>query len=116
MSKAEQADTLKAQFIANMSHEIRTPLNSIIGFSQLMTEAENQTDRDEYNRIISLNNNLLLNLFEDVLNLSMLDSDNMSFKNDEFDFSAMFDELAVLMREKVSNPEVEFICENPLQT
>lgn len=46
----------------------------------------------------------------------MLDSDNMSFKNDEFDFSAMFDELAVLMREKVSNPEVEFICENPLQT
>lgn len=65
-----------------------------------MAEAENQTDRDEYNRIISLNNNLLLNLFEDVLNLSMLDSDNMSFKNDEFDFSAMFDELAVLMREK----------------
>ena len=116
LSKAEQADTLKAQFIANMSHEIRTPLNSIIGFSQLMAEAENQTDRDEYNRIISLNNNLLLNLFEDVLNLSMLDSDNMSFKNDEFDFSAMFDELAVLMREKVSNPEVEFICENPLQT
>lgn len=116
LSKTEQADTLKAQFIANMSHEIRTPLNSIIGFSQLMAEAENQTDRDEYNRIISLNNNLLLNLFEDVLNLSMLDSDNMSFKNDEFDFSAMFDELAVLMREKVSNPEVEFICENPLQT
>ena len=116
LSKAEQADTLKAQFIANMSHEIRTPLNSIIGFSQLMAEAENQTDRDEYNRIISLNNNLLLNLFEDVLNLSMLDSDNMSFKNDEFDFSAMFDELAVLMREKMSNPEVEFICENPLQT
>lgn len=43
LSKAEQADTLKAQFIANMSHEIRTPLNSIIGFSQLMAEAENQT-------------------------------------------------------------------------
>ena len=87
-------------FIAQIGHEIRTPLNSIIGFSQLMAEAENHTDRDEYNRIISLNNNLLLNLFEDVLNLSMLDSDNMSFKNDEFDFSAMFDELAGLMREK----------------
>lgn len=115
LSKAEQADKLKSQFIANMSHEIRTPLNSIIGFSQLIAKTECKEEQEEYNRIISVNNNLLLTLFEDILNLSILDAGSMAFKDTQFDFPSMFRDLTLLMSEKVSNPDVKFISENPIK-
>lgn len=115
LSKAEQADKLKSQFIANMSHEIRTPLNSIIGFSQLIAKTESKEEQEEYNRIIAFNNNLLLTLFEDILNLSILDAGSMAFKETQFDFPNMFRDLTLLMSEKVSNPNVKFISENPLK-
>lgn len=115
LDKAEQADRLKSQFIANMSHEIRTPLNSIVGFSQLIVDAESKKEREEYSRIVTLNNSLLLTLFDDILNLSILDSGKMAFRNTKFNFSAMFNDLAIQMHEKVNNPDVEFISENPLK-
>lgn len=115
LDKAELADKLKSQFIANMSHEIRTPLNSIVGFSQLVLGATNKEEQEEYNRIINFNNKLLLTLFDDILNLSMLDSGNMIFKYVKLDFPSLFRDLAILMDEKVNKPEVKFICENPLE-
>lgn len=114
LDKAEQADRLKSQFIANMSHEIRTPLNSIVGFSQLIVGAESREEQEEYSRIITFNNNLLLTLIEDILNLSILDSGNMVFKDMRFDFPSMFSDLSILMKEKIRNPNVKFITENPL--
>lgn len=98
-----------------MSHEIRTPLNSIVGFSQLIAEAESKEKQEEYNRIVAFNNNLLLTLFEDILNLSILDSGKMIFKNVAFNFPTMFSDLAIQMNAKVNKPEVQFICENPLK-
>lgn len=115
LGKAELADKLKSQFIANMSHEIRTPLNSIVGFSQLVVGAESQEEQEEYSRIITFNNNLLLTLFDDILNLSMLDTGNMVFKYVELNFPSLFKDLTILMSEKVHNPEVAFISENPLR-
>ncbi len=115
LDKAEQTDKLKSQFIANMSHEIRTPLNSIVGFSQLIAEAESKEKQEEYNRIVAFNNNLLLTLFEDILTLSILDSSKMVFKDMVFNFPLMFSDLAIQMRAKVHKPDVEFICENPLK-
>lgn len=115
LEKAEQADRLKSQFIANMSHEIRTPLNSIVGFSQLVARAEDEEEREEYIRIVEHNNNLLLTLFDDILNLSMLDSGNMIFRYRVFDFPSLFRDLTLLMGEKITNPDVKFISENPLK-
>lgn len=115
LDKAEQADRLKAQFITNMSHEIRTPLNAIIGFSQLIVDAQSKEEQQEYHQIVTLNNNLLLTLIEDVLNLSVLDSGKMSFNDTLFNLSEMFTDLAIQLREKVNHPDIKFICENPPQ-
>lgn len=115
LSKAEQADRLKSQFIANMSHEIRTPLNSIVGFSQLIVGAEDKVEQAEYSRIITYNNNLLLTLFEDILHLSILDSGSMALKNELFDFPSMFSELTIQMNERITKPDVKFISDNPLE-
>ena len=71
--KAEASDRLKSAFLANMSHEIRTPLNAIVGFSSLLTSTENAAEKELYNSLIGHNNKLLLNLINDVIDLSMLE-------------------------------------------
>ncbi len=78
-TKAEESDRLKTAFLANMSHEIRTPLNAIVGFSKLIAEAESKDDQMMYADIIDKNSEMLLNLFDDILDLSALESDTMNF-------------------------------------
>ena len=79
-----------------MSHEIRTPLNAIVGFSQLLQEAENADEREEYVRIIQMNNELLLRLINDVLDLSKIESGMIELKKEVFDFSVAFDKTYML--------------------
>ena len=77
--KAEESDRLKSAFLANMSHEIRTPLNAIVGFSKLVIDAECTNEKDQYAEIIERNSEILLNLFNDILDLSSLEADSLSF-------------------------------------
>lgn len=77
---AEKAE-LKESFLTNISHEIRTPLNAIVGFTSIITSDEelSRRERDEYVDIINKNTELLLKLINDILELSRLDSGQMSF-------------------------------------
>ena len=77
--KAEESDRLKSAFLANMSHEIRTPLNAIVGFSKLVIDAECTNEKEQYAGIIERNSEILLNLFNDILDLSSLEADSLSF-------------------------------------
>ena len=77
--KAEESDRLKSAFHANMSHEIRTPLNAIVGFSKLVIDAECTNEKEQYAEIIERNSEILLNLFNDILDLSSLEADSLSF-------------------------------------
>lgn len=111
--KAQQADKLKSAFLANMSHEIRTPLNAIIGFSQLLLVTEDPAEREQYAQIINVNNDLLLRLVSDILDLSKIESGMMKLKREAFDLSSFFDDYVTTLRQRVTNPEVEFIAVNP---
>jgi signal transduction histidine kinase len=80
--KAEEASNMKSTFIANMSHEIRTPLNAIVGFSQIITTPEmeiTEEERKEFSDLIMMNSNLLLNLVNDILDLSKMDAGKMTY-------------------------------------
>ena len=77
--KAEESDRLKSAFLANLSHEIRTPLNAIVGFSKLVIDAECTNEKEQYAEIIERNSEILLNLFNDILDLSSLEADSLSF-------------------------------------
>ena len=76
--KAEEADKLKSSFLANMSHEIRTPLNAIVGFSKLAIEAKDEEEKWGYIDIVDKNSHLLLHLFNDILDLSAIESDSLT--------------------------------------
>lgn len=78
--KADEASRMKSAFIANMSHEIRTPLNAIVGFSGLMLdETTIPEEKKEYTSIIKNNTELMLNLVADVLDLSRMETGDLSF-------------------------------------
>ena len=77
--KAEEADMLKSTFLANMTHEIRTPLNAIVGFSDLLGVEGDSEWRQNYISLIKMNNDLLLSIVNDVLDISRIESDMMTF-------------------------------------
>lgn len=81
LAKAEEADKLKSAFLANMSHEIRTPLNAIVGFSKVIADATDNEDCKLYAQIIEKNSDILLKLFNDILDLSALKSGMLSLES-----------------------------------
>ena len=77
--KAEESDRLKSAFLANMSHEIRTPLNAIVGFSQLLPSAETAEEKKLYSGIINQNSDILLQLINDILDLSKIEAGTLEY-------------------------------------
>ena len=90
--KAEASDRLKSAFLANMSHEIRTPLNAIVGFSSLLTSTESAAEKELYNSLIGHNNKLLLNLINDVIHLSKIESGYLELCPDWVNLTELLDE------------------------
>lgn len=117
--KAEQSDKLKSTFLANMSHEIRTPLNAIVGFSDIMRYAESEEEMEEYNRIISTNGELLIQLIDDILDLSKIEAGFIELNVSRFDLSNLFHELSITLQQRARNgvlvnaevPEKHFFVE-----
>jgi len=99
--KAEESDRLKSAFIANMSHEIRTPLNAIIGFSGLLPYMEDAKEREYYISLINHNNKLLLNIIDEVLDLSKIEAGHMELTPVWFSLSELIDESCTEYRSNV---------------
>lgn len=101
--KAEEADRLKSAFLANMSHEIRTPLNAIVGFSRLVIDPGCAGDKDDYCNIIEKNSELLLCLFNDILDLSSMEAGSLEFYKENVNLYPVFFEEYVRYSEKTAN-------------
>lgn len=84
--RAKMSDQLKSAFVANMSHEIRTPLNAIVGFSSLLTDPENcEEDKKTFGEQVQTNSDYLLNLIEDIIDVSKIEANQLTVKIQEFD-------------------------------
>lgn len=101
--RAEESNRLKSAFLANMSHEIRTPLNAIVGFSNILSSAEEETEKQEYISIIENNNALLLQLIGDILDLSKIESGALEFSHNTFDLNTLFREQEQIYKMKLSD-------------
>ncbi len=113
--RAEAANRMQSAFVSNMSHEIRTPLNAIVGFSELLLGTIDCTKEQlEYSNIVKSNSTRLLQLINDVLDISKLESDQMQFNYDWCDIVGHCHSISMLAnRRKDTDVELFFECEYP---
>jgi len=115
--EAEESDRLKTAFLANMSHEIRTPMNSIIGFSNLLSETELVNDKkEEYLKHILQSSNILLNLIDDIIDISKIEAGQLNINLVESNVNKMIREVFSSFTETKSKGEVEFRLQLPPET
>jgi PAS domain S-box-containing protein len=92
--KAEESDRLKTAFLANMSHEIRTPMNGIIGFSNLLRAPDlSENDKNEFIDFIINCGNTLLNLIDDIIDISKIEAGQLKLRFGECNINQMLEEL-----------------------
>jgi PAS domain S-box-containing protein len=102
-NKAEQSDMLKSAFLANMSHEIRTPLNGILGFTDILVKNNDltQEEKNHYSSIIAKSAEGLLQVIDDILDLSLIEAGDMQIEVSSFNAEKTLNELSTLYSEKI---------------
>ena len=113
-ARAEDSGKMKSAFLANMTHEIRTPLNAIVGFSDLLPVVDTTEERMEFIRIIRNNCDMLMRLINDILEASNM-GQALAIKPEEVDFATFFDDICQTLAQRVQEPGVEFIKDNPYE-
>ena len=101
--KAEESDRLKTIFLANMSHEIRTPLNGILGFSSIITSGMCDNDQlEKYGKIIENSGHRLMTVIDDIIDISMIQSNQLKIEKKEFDLNELLEEIYILYKNQKS--------------
>lgn len=113
--RANQSGLQKSTFMANMTHEIRTPLNAIVGFSDVLPLLTTPEEKQEIIKVIMNNCDMLLRLVNDILAISSLGSGGIDIKPAKVDFSEEFDRICISLEQRVQDPHVSFIKDNPLK-
>ena len=106
--KAQTADRAKSQFLANMSHEIRTPLNGIIGFANILTQSAVTPQNREYARIIFENSHALLDIINDILDLSKVEQGNVEVIDAPFEPIVLMERVVELFAIKAKEKALRF--------
>ncbi len=109
---AETANRAKSEFLASMSHELRTPLNAILGFTQVMNRDVSLSNEQQQNlSIISRSGEHLLELINDILEMSKIEAGRTTFNENSFDLHRLLDSLEAMLRLKADSKGLQFIVE-----
>ncbi|NEO48590.1 MAG: PAS domain-containing protein, partial [Moorea sp. SIO4A3] len=109
-TKSEEANKAKSQFLANMSHELRTPLNAILGFTQLMNrDSSLNQEHQEYLAIISRSGEHLLNLINDILEMSKIEAGQITLNETSFDLYRLLDSLEEMLGLRAASKGLKLI-------
>lgn len=115
LEKAKESDRLKSAFLNNLSHEIRTPMNSILGFSEMLREKNiSQDDRERFALMIGQGGQRLLDVMNDIVNISTIESGQEVIWSDPVNVNALLCELHREYSGKVNPAQVVFECRSQL--
>ncbi|MCD4664587.1 MAG: tetratricopeptide repeat protein [Bacteroidales bacterium] len=116
-TEAEESDKLKTAFLANMSHEIRTPMNSIVGFSNLLTGSGiGQEKRVEYLNHIIQSSSTLLNLIDDMIDISKIEAGQLKINIEECKLNKVINQLFLSFNDSIVNDDVGLRLNLPADT
>lgn len=119
LAKAEESDRLKSSFLANMSHEIRTPMNAILGFSEILIQQPVGADETiTYLKMIRSSGDSLLNLINDIIDISKMESGKFKLSPTHFDLHALLDRINLMVQtdiKKQKQNNIEFILKKGVQ-
>ncbi|MBN1927494.1 MAG: PAS domain S-box protein [Prolixibacteraceae bacterium] len=113
--KAEESDRLKSAFLANMSHEIRTPMNGILGFAELLREPDLRTDQQlEYVSIIEKSGERMLNIINEIIDISKIESGTMEVNLKEVNINNQLDYMLSFFKPEAEHKGLDLILKNTL--
>ena len=111
LAAAEEANRAKTVFLSNMSHEIRTPMNAIIGLNSIaLNDPETPPKTREYLEKIGSSARHLLNIINDILDMSRIESGRMTIKNEEFSFSKMLEQVNTMISGQCRDRNLDYDC------
>jgi hypothetical protein len=114
--KAEESDRLKSAFLANISHEIRTPMNGILGFIELLKEPSlSGEEQQEYFQIIEKSGERMINIINDIVDLSKIESGQIKVSISETDVNEQIEFVYNLLRQDAENKGLQISIENSLR-
>jgi len=113
--KAEESDRLKSAFLANMSHEIRTPMNGILGFAELLKESDLKSEnRDKYIGIIEKSGARMLNIIDDIVDISKIEAGQMDLNISESNIAELIEEIYSFFKPEAEAKKISLSFKHPL--
>jgi PAS domain S-box-containing protein len=110
--EAESANRAKSTFLANMSHEIRTPMNAVLGFAEILKGKEHDFQKRHYIESIHTSGKALLNLINDILDLSKIEAGKIELQYSSVSIHGLFQEMKTIFDLKITDKGVKFIVES----